>query len=68
MSLITRQRLFISLVAALNLGLAAVLTLNSQPAAPFAVIGVALLPLAWLAGRRPDGNPSPADNGGSYAA
>lgn len=68
MSLITRQRLFIALVAILNLGLAAVLTLNGHTGAPLGVIGGALLPLAWLAGRRPDTTAVSTREGDAHAA
>jgi hypothetical protein len=68
MSLITRQRLFICLVALLNLSLAAGLTLQGHAGAPLGVIGGALLPLAWLAGRRPDTAAVSAREGDAHAA
>ena len=68
MSLITRQRLFISLVALLNLALAATLSLNGHAGAPLGVTGCALLPLAWLAGRQPDTTAVSAGEGDAHAA
>lgn len=68
MSLITRQRLFICLVALLNLALAATLSLNGHAGAPLGVIGGALLPLAWLAGRRPHTTAVSAGEGDAHAA
>ncbi len=68
MSLITRQRLFITLVAVLLLALSATLTLKGHAGAPLAVIGAALLPLAWLAGRKPEVNVDTTKNGDNYAA
>ena len=69
MTLIIRQRLFICFVALANLLLAAWLTLHDQPAVPFAVIGVALLPLAWMTGKHPaNAAPTAANEGDSYAA
>ncbi|MED5389444.1 MAG: hypothetical protein VX793_11365 [Pseudomonadota bacterium] len=68
MSLSLRQRLFILFVSLTNLGLAALLTLNGHPGIPLGVIGVALLPLAWLAGRTPAHTALPQQDGDSYAA
>lgn len=68
MSLIARQRLFIALVAIFNLGLAAALTLKGHTGTPLGVIGGALLPLAWLAGRRPDSIAVSTREGDAHAA
>ncbi|MCG8393946.1 MAG: hypothetical protein MI745_12760 [Pseudomonadales bacterium] len=67
MSLFTRQRLFILFVALTNLTLAILLTLNGHPGIPLGVIGVALLPLAWLAGRNPAKASLSQHDGDSYA-
>ncbi|MGJ3255066.1 MAG: hypothetical protein ACFE0K_01955 [Alcanivorax sp.] len=64
----TRQRLFILLVALINLGLAAALNANGHAGIALAVIGTALLPLAWLAGRNPVATPDAQRGGDSYAA
>jgi hypothetical protein len=64
----TRQRLFILLVALINLGLAMALTANGHAGIPLGVIGIALLPLAWLAGRNPAPTARTQRNGDSYAA
>ncbi len=53
MSLSTRQRLFVLFVALTQLSLGGLLTLNGHPGVPLGVVGVALLPLAWLVGRNP---------------
>ncbi len=68
MSLFTRQRLFILFVALTHLGLGILLTLNGHPGVPLGVIGVALLPVAWLAGRNPARPSLPQPDGDSYAA
>lgn len=64
----TRQRLFILLVALINLALATALTANGHPGIPLGVIGIALLPLAWLAGRNPATTADAQQGGDSYAA
>ena len=63
MSQLTRQRLFISLVALLNLFLAAVLVLNHHDG-----IGIVLLPLAWLTGRQPSVSALPLTETDNHAA
>ena len=68
MSQLTRQRLFISLVALLNLFLAAVLVLNHHDGLPLAVIGIVLLPLAWLTGRQPSVSALPLTETDNHAA
>ncbi|MTI52493.1 MAG: hypothetical protein FH757_12760 [Alcanivorax sp.] len=68
MSLSTRQRLFVLFVALTQLGLGSLLTLNGYPGVPLGVIGVALLPLAWLAGRHPATPALPRHDGDHHAA
>ena len=68
MSLFMRQRLFILFVALTNLGLAILLTLNGHPGVPLGAMGLALLPLTWLAGRGPASPSLPQRHGDSYAA
>lgn len=64
----TRQCLFILFVALLNLGLATALIANGHAGLPLGVIGIALLPLAWLAGRNPAAATDAQRGGDSYAA
>lgn len=64
----TRQRFFILLVALINLGLATALIANGHAGIPLGVIGIALLPLAWLAGRNPAATTDAQRGGDSYAA
>lgn len=64
----TRQRLFILFVALLNLSLATALIVNGHAGLPLGVIGTALLPLAWLAGRNPAATTDAQRGGDSYAA
>ena len=64
----TRQRVFILFAALLNLGLAAALSANGHAGLPLGVIGIALLPLAWLAGRNPAAATDAQRGGDSYAA
>ncbi len=67
MPLFTRQRLFILFVALINLGLGSLLALNGHSGVSLGVVGVALLPLAWLAGRNPSRSSLPQRDGDSYA-
>ncbi|WP_297769882.1 hypothetical protein [uncultured Alcanivorax sp.] len=64
----SRQRFFILFVALLNLGLATALIANGHAGLPLGVIGIALLPLAWLAGRNPAAATDTQRGGDSYAA
>ena len=64
----SRQRFFILFVARLNLGLATALIANGHAGLPLGVIGIALLPLAWLAGRNPAAATDAQRGGDSYAA
>ena len=64
----SRQRFFILFVALLNLGLATALIANGHAGLPLGVIGIALLPLAWLAGRNLAAATDAQRGGDSYAA
>ena len=64
----SRQRFFILFVALINLGLATALIANGHAGIPLGVIGIALLPLAWLAGRNPAVATGDQQGGDSYAA